>query len=152
MVILKGYVRDGQASTEYDEAMVTSAAIVQGSRITYTSSNGTFYTSADVATNYVTCEAAEYRTVEYSIPVFATIYDPAGVISGSITSIDISSHVGITTIWDIHKLFLPGVLIDRVLTMMDGLDDGKTAIIMANTTNSFTLGGESGTQYNRWVF
>jgi hypothetical protein len=27
MVILKGYVRDGQASTEYDEAMISGADI-----------------------------------------------------------------------------------------------------------------------------
>jgi len=151
MVILKGYVRDGQASTEYDESMVISSAIIQGSRIVYTSSNGTFYTSADTATNYVTCEAAGYKTVEYSIPVFATTYDPSGVISGSVTSIDTSSHVGITTIWDVHKIFMSGSLTDRILTMMDGIDDGLTAIIMENDNNSIDLGSASGGITTTWT-
>jgi hypothetical protein len=150
MVILKGYVRDGQASTEYDESMVISSAIIQGSRIVYTSSNGTFYTSADTATNYVTCEAAGYKTVEYSIPVFATTYDPSGVISGSITSINLSSLAGTTVITDTHKLFLSGSLTGRVLTMMDGLDDGKSGEIIANTANIITVGEISDWKYQDW--
>ena len=151
MVILKGYVRDGQASTEYDEAMISGAAIIQKTRVTYTSSNGTFYTSADTTTNYATCEAAGYKTVEYSIPVFATTYDPSGVISGSVTSIDTSSHVSITTIWDTNKIYISETLTGRVLIMMDGLDDGKTAVIITNTANSIDLGGISGGNPTGWV-
>jgi hypothetical protein len=145
MVIFRGYVRDGYASNEYDESMVTSAAIIQGLRITYTSSNGTFYTSADVVLNYATCEASEHKTVEYSIPVFATTYDPLGVISGSVTrTIDTTTIPGHTLVWDDHKLYLSGSLTNRILTMMGGIDDGLTAIIAGNTQNSIDLGGVSG--------
>jgi hypothetical protein len=151
MVILKGYVRDGQASTEYDESMVISSAIIQGSRVSYTSSNGTFYTSADTATNYATCEAAGYKTVEYSIPVFATIYDPSGVISGSITrALDTTTIPNHTIIWDDHKIFMSGSIVGRVLTMMDGVDDGLTAVVAGNTQNSIDLGGE-GIGTWKWV-
>jgi len=151
MVILKGYVRDGEASSKYGEVMVTSAAIIQGSRIAYTSSNGTFYTSADVTLDFVTCESDRYRTVDYSIPVFATTYDPSGVISGNVTSIDVSSHPGVTIIEDVGKIFIFDTLIGRILEMRSGIDDGKTAIILGNSQNDIELGGVSGTTPRGWV-
>jgi hypothetical protein len=145
MVILRGYVRSGEGSTEYDEAMITSAAIIQGSAIAYTSSNGTFYTSADVTLDYVTCESPGHKTVDYSIPAFATRYDPEGVISGSISkAIDTTTIPGHTIITDYSKTFLSGSLVNRFLEMRSGVDDGKTGVIAENTRNSIEVGGTSG--------
>ena len=151
MVILRGYVRDAEESSEYGEVMVSGATITQGTRVVLTSSNGTFYTSADTTLDYVTCEADRYRTVDYSIPVFATRYDPLGVISGTITRpIDITTHPGHTFIWDDGKLFLPNTLVGRVLEMRSGIDDGLTAEIAANTQNGIELGG-GGSGDREWV-
>ena len=142
MVILRGYVRDAEASTDGGEVMVTSAAIIQGSAITYTSSNGTFYTSADVTLDYVTCEAARYRTVDYSVPVFATRYDPLGVISGSLTvNADTTTYSGATIITDTSKIFVSGSLVGRILEMRDGTYDGYTGAINQNTVHTVKLGG-----------
>jgi hypothetical protein len=153
MVILKGYVRSGEDSTEYEEAMLTSAAIIQGTRVTYTSSNGTFYTSADVLLDYVTCVTPVHKTVDYSIPVFATRYDPNGVISGSITkTIDTTTHPGHTFITDTSKIFLSGSLVNRILEMRSGVDDGKTAIIVGNNQNKIELGGTSGGTGDVWTW
>ena len=152
MVILKGYVRDAEASTEGGETMVTSAAIIQGSRVAYTSSNGTFYTSADVTMDYVTCEAARYRTVDYSVPVFSTRYDPLGVISGSISkAIDTTTHPGHTFITDTSKIFLSGALVNRILEMRSGVDDGQIAIIVGNNQNKIELDGASSPGGDAWV-
>jgi len=141
MVILKGYVRDGEKSTEYADSVVTSASVIQGSRIAYTSSNGTFYTSADVTLDYVTCETSRHKTVDYSIPVFATRYDSEGVISGSVTqAIDTTTYPGYTVITDFSKAFLSGALVTRVLEMRSGVDDGLFAAIAGNTYNSVKLG------------
>lgn len=142
MVILKGYVRSGEDSTEYEEVMVTSAAIIQGSRVTYTSSNGTFYTSADVTLDYVTCETSEHKTVDYSIPVFATFYDPEGVVSGALTqNTDITTYSGSSIITDNSKIFMSGVLIGRAFSMRSGVYDGYSGIIIANTVNTVRLAG-----------
>lgn len=140
MVILKGYVRDAEASTEGGDVMVTSAAIIQGSAITYTSSNGTFYTSADVTLDYATCESDRYRTVDYSIPVFATSYDPEGVVSGSLT-VNVTTLSGVSIMTDNSKIFMSGAMIGRVLSMRSGVYDGYSGIILGNTANTVQIGG-----------
>lgn len=146
MVILRGYVRDGKLSNEYEDVVISGAAVIQGVRVTYTSSDGSFYTSADTTMNYATCEATEYKTVNYSIPVFATRYDPSGVISGTITRpIDTTTTPGHTYIWDGTKEYIPGTLINRVLEMRYGTDDGKSAIIVGNTVHQIELDGSGGT-------
>jgi hypothetical protein len=142
MVILKGYVRSGEGSTEYVEAMVTSAAIIQGSAVVYSSSNGTFYTSANTTLDYVTCGSPRHKTVDYSVPVFATRYDPEGVVSGALTvNADITTYSGATVITDTSKSFMSGTLIGRVLEMRSGVYDGHTGAINQNTVNSVKLGG-----------
>jgi len=150
MVILRGIVRSGTQSTEDGDSYITTAEIVQLSSSVFTSSNGTFYTSA-LTLDIATCKAPEYATVTYSIPDFATIYDPSGVISGSITSIDTSSHVGVTIIHDTNKIFVIDSLVGRILTMMTGIDDGKTASIISNSKNSIDLGGSSGAVPAGWI-
>lgn len=153
MVILKGYVRDGMRSNEYEDVVISGAAVVQGIRVTYTSSDGTFYTSADTTMNYATCEATEYKTVDYSIPVFATRYDPSGVISGNITrAIDITTTSGQTYVWDDNKEFMSGTLENRILEMRSGTDDGLTAIIIGNTIHRIDLDGVSGGVIGGWTW
>jgi len=141
MVILRGIVRSGTASTEDADSYIANAAIIQLSSAVYTSSNGTFYTSA-LTLDVATCQAAEYATVQYSIPDFATIYDPAGVVSGALTvNADITTISGASIMTDTHKLFMSGALIGRALTMMDGVYDGFSGTVTANTQNTFTVGG-----------
>lgn len=153
MVILKGYVRDGEFSNEYEEVMISGAAVIQGVRVTYTSSNGTFYTSADTTMNYATCQVGEHKTVDYSIPIFATRYDPSGVISGTITRpIDTTTIPGHTLIWDGTKEYMSGTLVDRVLEIRSGIDDGQTAIIVGNTTHQIELDGVSGGYARGWIW
>ena len=143
MVILRGIVRSGRDSTEDADSPIANAAIVQLSSAVYTSTNGTFYTSA-LTLDIATCQATEFETVQYSIPDFSTTYDPNGVISGSFTrTIDTVSIPGKTIVWDDNKIFLSGSLIGRVLEMRNGIDDGKTAVIEANTQNSMRLGSGS---------
>jgi hypothetical protein len=149
MVILRGIVRDGEGSTETADFPITSAAIIQGSRVTYTSSNGTFFTSADTTFSYAICQATGHKDASYSVPIFSTRYDPLGVLSGSITSINTTSIPGSTVITDYNKIFLSGILVNRVLEMRNGIDDGKFATIDANTNNQITLG--LGTVWV-WVF
>ncbi len=144
MVILRGVVRSGTASTDDADSYIANAAIVQESSAVYTSTNGTFYTSA-LTLDVATCQATEYASVSYSIPDFATTYDPAGVISGSLTlGVDTSSDPGRTMIWDTDKIFMSGTLTGRILEMRSGIDDSLTAIIDGNTQNSINLGGVSG--------
>jgi len=145
MVILKGVVRSGRASNANEgDVPVAGAAIIQPGGTVYTSSNGTFYTSA-LTLDIVTCTANEYRTVDYSIPDFATTYDPSGVISGSLTrNIDTTSYPGLTMMWDDNKIFMDGVLTGRIIEMRSGVDDGKTGIIANNTQNGILVGGTSG--------
>ena len=152
MVILKGIVRSGRASNEEEgDVPIAGAAIIQPGGVVYTSSNGTFFTSA-LTLDFVTCTAGEYRTADYSIPDFATTYDPAGVISGSVTNVDTSSYIGITIFWDNNKIFIQDALIGRSIEMRSGIDDGLAAIIVGNTQNSLTLGGTSGASTGGWVF
>jgi len=150
MVILRGIVRNAiKSSDDGGDVPVAGAVIIQLSSAVYTSTNGTFYTSA-LTLDVATCQASKYETVQYSIPDFATTYDPKGVISGSVTSIDTSSVAGVTTIWDTNKIYIADTLSGRTLTMMDGIDDGITAIIKNNTNNSINLGGVSGGIYSTW--
>jgi len=140
MVILRGVVRSGTASTDDADSYIANAAIIQESSAVYTSTNGTFYTSAlnlDVAT----CQATEYASVSYSIPDFATTYDPAGVISGSITQDANTSTSGVTIMTDTSKIFLSGSLTSRTLSMRSGVYDGFSGIITQNTQNTFRMGG-----------
>jgi len=151
VVILRGIVRSGTASTEDADSYIANAAIIQESSAVYTSTNGTFYTSA-INLDVVTCEATEYGIVQYSIPDFATTYDPTGVVSGSFTrNIDISSTLTKTVVWDDNKIFISGSLIGRILEMRSGIDDTKTAIIDGNTQYSIILGGVSSSPTASWT-
>lgn len=143
MVILKGHVRSGRMSTEDDDSMIEGAAIIQGDAIVYTSSDGSFYTSADTTLNTLVCSADEHQTANYSIAVFATIYDPEGVISGALTrNADIVSMSGATIITDTGKLFMSGALIGRMLSMRSGVYDGFSGVIVNNTATTVQVGGE----------
>jgi len=151
MVILRGVVRSGTASTEDADSYIANAAIIQESSAVYTSTNGTFYTSA-INLDVATCQATEYASVQYSIPDFATRYDPDGVISGSITrAIDTATVSGQTIMWDDSKIFLSDSLVGRVLEMRSGVDDGKTGVIVKNMQNSIYLGGTSGVTPGGWT-
>jgi hypothetical protein len=150
MVILKGYVRDGKSSTSSHEVMVSGAVISQGARATNVSSDGTFYTSADVTNNYAMCNASEYKEVNYSIPIYATIYDPEGVIAGSFTGNSDITTSGYTTVIDTSKFFLSGALIGRVLSIRSGIYDGYSSTIVGNTYNTIRVGGGIGTGGWEW--
>jgi hypothetical protein len=151
MVILRGIVRSGRDSTESEDVYLASAMVVQVSSAVYTSSNGTFYTSA-INLDTVTCIAEEHQIVTYSIPDFATTYDPAGVISGSATLVDTSSYTDFVRLWDTSKVFVPGTLAGRLLEMRSGIDDGKTAYVKSNDANSVLLGGASGFITSGWSY
>jgi hypothetical protein len=139
MVILRGIVRSGTASTDDADSYIANAEIIQLSSVVYTSSNGTFYTSA-LTLDIATCQASEYGTVQYSIPDFATIYDPAGVISGAITQDANISISGVTIMTDNNKIFLSGSLTSRTLSMRSGVFDGCSGVITSNTENTFRVG------------
>jgi hypothetical protein len=150
MVILRGLVRDAQGSTDTVNETLSGAIIVQGASgdtafgVCYTSSNGTFYTSA-INLDVLTCIVGRRQTSDFSIEDFATEYDPAGVISGALTANgDTTTSPGNTIITDTHKVFEVNSLAGRILEMRSGVDDGKTGVIGANTVNTITVGGVSG--------
>ena len=155
MVILAGNVRDGSqtffisgnpATVDFN---ITSAALFQGSGWTpvYTNASGGFYTSANTALDQLTVIASGYGIQTISIPVYATKYDPKGVISGSLTSPPSnagSSGAYVTTITDTTKIFITNSLSGRVITMQTGVADGKQGVILGNTVNAIRVGGQSG--------
>ncbi|HPE06138.1 MAG TPA: sialidase family protein [Smithellaceae bacterium] len=150
MVILRGLVRDAQGSTDTVNETLSGAIIVQGASgdtafgVCYTSSNGTFYTSA-INLDVLTCIVGRRQTSDFSIEDFATEYDPSGVVSGALTANgDTTTIPGNTIITDTHKVFEVNSLAGRILEMRSGVDDGKTGVIGANTVNTITVGGISG--------
>jgi Kelch motif len=144
MVILNGNVRDGKKSTSSRDVYISGAVLTQGSGWSVTTNeSGFFYTSANTKLDLLSINANGYKDVTLSIPIFATHYDGNTVISGALTQ-DISVVSGYAYLIDTGKLFVPDVMSGRILTMMGGIDDGKTAIIEGNTVNMLQLGGVSG--------
>ena len=149
MVILAGNVRDGTQTSVTPsgstDSNIPNAELFQGSgwAPVYTNASGGFYTSANVSLDQLTVIASGYGVQTISIPVYATFYDARGVVSGSLTQPEVVNGY-FATITDATKIFIPNSLTGRILTMMNGVDDGDTAVIAANTANTITLGGVSG--------
>ena len=154
MVILQGEVRDGSQTVLLNsgftrDAGIYNAELFQGSgwAPVYTTASGGFHTSANTTLNLVTVISSGYEIQSISIPVYATKYDPSGVVSGSLTvnpSNTGASGAYITTITDTSKIFVAGSLSGRVLTMQNGVADGQQGVILGNTVNTVQVGGQSG--------
>jgi hypothetical protein len=154
MVILRGIVRDGKKSTVNEDVVISGAVLSQGGGwgAVVTDGSGAFYTSANTALDLLAVDAAEYKNSTISIPVFATHYDGRIVISGSLTQnvyIDVENKVYIE---DSVQNLVPDSLSGRVLTIMEGIDDGKTAVIIGNTDKVISLGGTSRLVIAGWTF
>ena len=144
MVKLIGNVIDAKKSNSYYTVYVSGALLSQGSGWeVLTNGSGAFYTSANVALDQLTMQASGYKTATISIPVFTTHYDGAIVVSGSLTH-NVGTSNGYSYITDTTKIFIPDTLSGRLLTMQNGIDDGKTGIIAGNTVNTIRVGGSSG--------
>ena len=144
MVVLRGNVIDAKKTNAYRVSYVQGAVVSQGSGWSVvTDTSGSFYTSANTTLDQLTMNSSGYNPVTIDIPVFSTHYDGNVVISGSLTSSEVVSGY-FATIVDTGKIFIPGALSGRILTMMNGLDDGDTAVIAGNTVNTITIGGVSG--------
>jgi hypothetical protein len=144
MVVLRGNVRDAKKSTESQDVYISGAVLTQGSGWSVvTNESGYFYTSANVILDLLSVNADGYKNSTISIPKFATRYDGSVVISGSLT--DGVSMIGeLSYITDSVKSFTPDILSGRIFTMMNGVDDGKTGIIVGNTAKIVVVGGQSG--------
>lgn len=144
MVKLIGNVIDAKKSNAYHTVYVSGALLSQGSGWeVLTDGSGSFYTSANVHLDQLTMTASGYSQVTISIPVFATKYDGSVVMSGSLTH-DVGLSNGYSYITDAVKIFIPNTMSGRVLTMQNGIDDGKVGIIVGNTVNTIKVGGASG--------
>jgi hypothetical protein len=144
MVVLRGNVRDAKKSTESQDVYISGAVLTQGSGWSVvTNESGYFYTSANVILDLLSVNADGYKNSTISIPKFATRYDGSVVISGSLTH-NVSVYGGLSYITDSVKSFTPDTLSGRILTMMNGVDDGKTGVILGNTANIVTVGGPVG--------
>jgi hypothetical protein len=154
MVILRGIVRDGKKSTQIVDAYISGAVLSQGvgwGTVT-TDGSGAFYTSANVYLDLLAVDAENYKNSTISVAKFATHYDGRVVISGSLTQTVYIDGLNRVYLMDSTQNFVPGVLSGRVVTIMEGIDDGKTAVINGNTDKSISLGGTSRVVTAGWTF
>jgi hypothetical protein len=154
MVILQGIVRDGKKSTDSVNAGISGAILSQGvgwGTVT-TNGSGAFYTSANTTLDLLAVDAGDYKNSTISVPVFATHYDGRVVVSGSLTQDVYIDTGGKVYIADSTKNFVPDFLSGRLLTIMGGVDDGKTAVIIGNTDKAIWLGNSSSAIAGKWVF
>jgi hypothetical protein len=117
-----------------------------------TNGSGAFYTSANTMLDLLAVDASDYKNSTISIPKFATHYDGRVVISGSLTQNVYVDGRGNVSVVDSAHNFVPGFLSGRLLTIMEGIDDGKTAVIVGNTDKMISLGGSSKAIAAGWVF
>ena len=146
MVILEGNVINAKKTNKYRTVYVNGATLTQGSGWVVTTNNsGYFYTSANTQLDELSMQASGFVDVTISIPVFATMYDPQGVISGTLTAnANVTAISGSSILTDTGKIFIPNSLVGRTVTMMNGVDDGLTGIIFGNTVNTMEVGGAIG--------
>ena len=144
MVILEGHVIDAKKSTSTHTVYIQGGVLSQGSGwgLVSTDSSGHFYTSANTNVNSITMKTSGFSEIVISVSVFSTHYDGRVVISGALTAnADATTYSGKSILTDTGKLFMPGSLYGRTLTMQDGVCDGYEGIIENNTVNTIKVGG-----------